>query len=688
MGNGDETRAADEAALVDTEISAVESVEQNGSEIQLEHEHEHQHEHEHEHEINNSFEKAGSVKEIENGDTTEMRTRKRRLNEEKNDDDENETIHTNGSVPGTSTPDSSEARGAVGSGAKPQPPEVRRHPSNSQSKIEEEQKEEEEEEEGVWPVRPVRQVQEPSSSMLYLDTVDRSRLDFDFEKICSVSLSVVNVYACLCCGKYFQGRGKSSYAFVHSVDVDHHVFINLQTLKIYVLPEGYEVKTTALDDIKYVIDPWYTADEIKSLDTVALNSSFDLTHKQYYPGYIGINNIKANDYANVVIQILSHVSPVRDFFLTLGQGRATGSSQSNGSSASISMANSMANSTNGTSQAGSSELASRLSTLIRKIWNPRAFRAHVSPHELLQSVSSASKKQFTSTQQSDPFLFFTWLLNRLTAELTVGPTNTRFSRDSSPGTPTAAITTAVSTTTTKDQQPVKKKLKPTSTRSSKPIKPRGIIQKTFQGTLLVEQQQLPRTLPSGASADTFLPNEPIKTTETPFLCLTLDLPPIPLFKESTQDGAPVIPQVTLKSLLNKYNGTTVTTDEITKTMKKYKLTRVPEFLVLRIKRITRNLLGDADERNPTVVSFSPTNLDMAPYLTSSSTTSPSSTRYNLIANVVCEWDGNTPRWKIQLLDKSRDRWLQIENLLVEPIQRELLFLSESHLQIWQRQSPL
>ena len=33
----------------------------------------------------------------------------------------------------------------------------------------------------------------------------RSVLDFDFEKLCSVSLSNINVYACLVCGKYFQG---------------------------------------------------------------------------------------------------------------------------------------------------------------------------------------------------------------------------------------------------------------------------------------------------------------------------------------------------------------------------------------------------------------------------------------------------------------------------------------------------
>lgn len=36
--------------------------------------------------------------------------------------------------------------------------------------------------------------------------INRNLLDFDFEKLCSVSLSNINIYACLVCGKYFQGR--------------------------------------------------------------------------------------------------------------------------------------------------------------------------------------------------------------------------------------------------------------------------------------------------------------------------------------------------------------------------------------------------------------------------------------------------------------------------------------------------
>lgn len=47
----------------------------------------------------------------------------------------------------------------------------------------------------------------------YLDTINRSVLDFDFEKLCSVSLTRINVYACLVCGKYFQGRGTNTVSF-------------------------------------------------------------------------------------------------------------------------------------------------------------------------------------------------------------------------------------------------------------------------------------------------------------------------------------------------------------------------------------------------------------------------------------------------------------------------------------------
>ena len=80
-------------------------------------------------------------------------------------------------------------------------------------------------------------------------------LDFDFEKFCSVSLSNLNVYACLVCGKYYQGRGKKSHAYTHSLEAGHHVYINLRTEKVYCLPDGYEINDPSLDDIRHVLNP-------------------------------------------------------------------------------------------------------------------------------------------------------------------------------------------------------------------------------------------------------------------------------------------------------------------------------------------------------------------------------------------------------------------------------------------------
>ena len=120
-------------------------------------------------------------------------------------------------------------------------------------------------------------------SDLYLDTINRAVLDFDFEKLCSVSLSNVNVYACLVCGKYFQGRGPKSHAYYHALEVGHHVYVNMQTKKVYVLPEGYEVKSKSLDDIKFVVDPQLSRDEVARLDKEA-KDAWDLEGKKYRPG--------------------------------------------------------------------------------------------------------------------------------------------------------------------------------------------------------------------------------------------------------------------------------------------------------------------------------------------------------------------------------------------------------------------
>ncbi|KAK6797029.1 hypothetical protein RDI58_004730 [Solanum bulbocastanum] len=221
----------------------------------------------------------------------------------------------------------------------------------------------------------------------YLDTVNRQVLDFDFEKFCSVSLTNLNVYACLVCGKYFQGRGPKSHAYTHSLEAGHHVFINLRTEKVYCLPDGYEVIDPSLDDIIHVLNPRFTQEQVKQLDK-SRQWSRALDGSDYLPGTVGLNNIKETDFVNVTIQSLMRVTPLRNFFLIPENY-----------------------------QHNRSPLVHRFGELTRKIWHARNFKGQVSPHEFLQAVMKASKKRFRIGAQSDPVEFMSWLLNTLHTEL-------------------------------------------------------------------------------------------------------------------------------------------------------------------------------------------------------------------------------------------------------------------------------
>lgn len=449
---------------------------------------------------------------------------------------------------------------------------------------------------------------------LYLDTIDRNVLDFDFEKLCSVSLSNINVYACLVCGKYFQGRGPKSHAYFHALDEDHHVFINLESQRVYVLPEGYEVRSKALDDIKYVSDPRYAKKEVVKLDR-AKRTSWTLGGKAYTPGFVGMNNIKENDYLNVVVQALAHVSPLRNFFLL-----EDFSSRPN------------------------SELVKRWSILVRKIWNARAFKAHVSPHELLQEISLRSNKRFNLTEQSDPVEFLSWFLNNL--HLGLGGSKTK------PGS--------------------------------------SMIQRTFQGKLKVESQTITARADAGDRLR-FEEAAEVKVDVVRFLLLTLDLPSAPLFQDELEKN--IIPQVPLTTILTKYDGRRA--QEHHAQRKRYRLLHpLPPYLIFHVKRFSQNKF--VSERNPTIVTFDARNLDVSPYVEPNPKEWPPGEPiwYDLVANVVHEAvrtkedvvDSGEERktWKVQVKDKATGEWVVCQDLYVDKVQSELLYLGETYLQIWER----
>lgn len=464
---------------------------------------------------------------------------------------------------------------------------------------------------------------------LYLDTINRSVLDFDFEKLCSISLSNINVYACLVCGKYYQGRGPKSYAYFHALEVGHHAYVNMQTKRVYVLPEGYEVKSRSLEDIKFVVDPQLSKDEVMSLDSQA-KDAWDLGGKKYRPGkptwctlkeatltrltgFVGMNNIKENDYFNVIIQALAHIPPLRNFLMLEDMSQKP-------------------------------ELVQRFSVLVRKIWNTRAFKSHVSPHELLQQISRQSNKRFDLLHQSDPVDFLSWFINNL--HLALGGSKTK------PGT--------------------------------------SIVQRVFQGKLKVESQQITAKADAGDRLRFEEAAEVLVDTNR-YLMLTLDLPAAPLFQDELDKN--IIPQVPLTSILSKYDG--LKAQEHLNTRKRYRLLHpLPPYLLFHIKRFSKNKF--VSERNPTIVTFPVRSLDMSPYIEPNPSIHPPGEPiwYDLVANVTheavrtrddsVEGEAEKKVWRVQVRDRARDEWLEVQDLFVERVATETLFTKESYLMVWER----
>lgn len=528
--------------------------------------------------------------------------------------------------------------------------------------------------------------------------MNRSLLDFDFEKLCSVCLSNINVYACLVCGKYFQGRGPKSYAYFHAINDGHRVYMNLETAKVYILPDNYEIADSqALADVKYLLQPVYSAQHIRRLDAPDARLSVDLQGKLYRPGFVGLNNIGGNDYINVVIQALAHVTPLRNFLLA---GDLRPSEPSRAAASLSTTANAKTSGGHNPVLANSTELVRRFAALVRKVWNPRAFKAQVSPHEFLQEVNTASKGRFRLMEQGDPVEFLGWLLNRLHLDLNGG------SRKKS-----------------------------------------SIISNIFQGQVRIESQKV--YVRTGLEADDddqqsnvdkldsdgrkeggqedeqgnakFNLDRQVTVDRSPFSMLSIDLPPPPVFQDVVEKN--IIPQVSLASVLAKYDG--VTFQEAQGMIRRYKVTRLPPYVVLHFKRFTKN--NFVDERNPTVVRFPITGLDLADYVDQSqgagavATPNPAlSTLYDLVSNVTHEATPGTVRdnsvWRAQVhtrIDgepvdgnrnavrgrvqdeedeasggggsgKPEEKWYQTQDLFVEEVNRQMLFLQESYVQIWKR----
>ena len=161
--------------------------------------------------------------------------------------------------------------------------------------------------------------------------------------------------------------------------------------QFYILPEGYLVSDPSLNDILHVLNPRFKSSDLTSLSQLP-KPSYALNSKSFLPGYVGMNNMKEHDYLNVILQLFLHVPPIRTFFLDPAALQLQDSARP-------------------------TELVKRLAALCRRLWNPKLFKAQVSPHEFLQEVTKRSAGKFRITERGDPVEFLGWLVNTLHRDL-------------------------------------------------------------------------------------------------------------------------------------------------------------------------------------------------------------------------------------------------------------------------------
>nr|AAW27682.1 SJCHGC05944 protein [Schistosoma japonicum] len=171
-------------------------------------------------------------------------------------------------------------------------------------------------------------------------------------------------------------------------------------------------------------------------------------------------------------------------------------------------------------------------------------------------------------------------------------------------------------------------------------------------------------------------------SDTNFFYLTCDLPPPPLYLDEFKEN--IIPQVSLATLLSKFNGIAEKEYKTHRdsTLRRFELRRLPPYLILYMKRFVKNIF--TLEKNPTIVNFPIKSIDFGDLLSSEFRAKHRYTTYDLIANIV--HDGPpTPgsgTHRIHLLHRGTGKWFELQDLHVSEVLPQMIPLSETLIQVW------
>ncbi|KAK2108919.1 U4/U6.U5 tri-snRNP-associated protein 2 [Saguinus oedipus] len=87
------------------------------------------------------------------------------------------------------------------------------------------------------------------------------------------------------------------------------------------------------------------------------------------------------------------------------------------------------------------------------------------------------------------------------------------------------------------------------------------------------------------------------------------------------------------------------------------------------------------EKNPTIINFPITNVDLREYLSEEVQAVHKNTTYDLIANDDKPSEGS---YQIHVLHHGTGKWYELQDLQVTDILPQMIMLSEVYIQIWKR----
>ena len=245
----------------------------------------------------------------------------------------------------------------------------------------------------------------------------------------------------------------------------------------------------------------------------------------YLPGYIGLNNLKATDYLNVLLQALAHVVPFRDFWLRYENYCLS-----------------------------KSNLVLQFGAVMRKMWSPHNFKSTVSPQELMQKIAIDSKKLFDLASRSECINLFNWLLGNLQRGLSSSTKNINHSVIFEPFQGVLEVTSLT------------KKL------ISDPNELTGGNSLQQGETIVIHDGE-----------------RWVKTVkDITFNYLSLDIPPCPLFRDSHGGLViPQIPLFQILKKYDGETWSDTITKEA-QVRRKFRIKRLPNYLILHLARFKKN----------------------------------------------------------------------------------------------------